>query len=340
MKKIKQYIINRNEFFYPSSTKVQQAIKKFPSQKISHYINGYYQSPLANKIAQKFSVPSKQVLIFYGLEDFFRNLFKSLNNQKSSVLVNQYHFAYFSSYLKHLKIKLYQSKMVAKSDSFYFDIVDLLKKYSQYKPSIVLLSSPNNPTANVLPLNDLKKVLNTVSQNTLVILDEAYFGFDPEYQAKQYINLLKKYPNLILVRTFSKFYGLAGLRIGYGLAGKKALSIINYQAYYLNFSQILESVAIAALESDNYYKKIAKKIIKDRNNLISEIKQLKNFHAFTSKTNFISVRVNLKILNQLQKSLDKQNFKVAMFFNKNMMRVSITVPKYNKRFLNILKKNR
>ena len=63
----------------------------------------------------------------------------------------------------------------------------------------------------------------------------------------------------MLVRTFSKFYGLAGLRIGYALAGQRAFSMINYQARYLNFSQILEDVAVAALNSHTYYKKRAKK---------------------------------------------------------------------------------
>ncbi|MBU1202830.1 histidinol-phosphate aminotransferase family protein [Patescibacteria group bacterium] len=334
---MKQYIINRNELFYPPSDKVKKAIKNFPQQKISRYIGGYYHSPLAEKISKKFNFPSQQILIFYGLEDFFRGLFRSLDRKKDSILVNQYHFAYFSSYLKHLKIKMYESKMVSDKNSFYFDIDDLIKKYKKYKPSIVLLTSPNNPTGNVLNFADLKKVLNTVSKNTLVILDEAYFGFDPNYQDKKYINLTKKYPHLMLVRTFSKFYGLAGLRIGYALAGKQALKIINYQAYYLNFSQILENIAIAALDSTNYYGNIAKKIIKDRDNLTEEINKLKNFIAYKSCTNFILIKVNKKILNKLKNIVAKQNFKVAMFLGEDMMRVSITLPKYSKRFLNTLK---
>ena len=334
---MKQNIINRNEAFYPPSDKVKKALFNFDIKKSSKYIGGYYNSPLAVKIAKSFNYPADRVLIFYGLEDFFRNLFVRLDKSKDSVLANEYHFAYFSSYLKHLRVKMHQFKLVDRGDSFDFDIDDCLKKYRAHKPKIVLLTSPNNPTGNVLALADLKRVLETVSKNTLVILDEAYFGFDPDYNSKKYTNLTKKYPNFMLARTFSKFYGLAGLRIGYALAGTKAMEIINYQPYYLNFSQILESVAIAALDSTGYYKKIAKKVSQDRDWFVSEVNKLENFKGYESQTNFALVRVNTKVLPKLKAKIKKQPFNVALFFGKDLMRVSITLPKYTKKFLQILK---
>lgn len=334
---MKQKILNRNESFYPPAPKVKQAIRNFETNKISRYIGGYYNSKLVDKISTLYSWPQNQILIFYGLEDFFRNLFGQLDKKKDSVLTNQYHFAYFSSYLKHVKVKHHQFQMITKKNTFDFDIDDCLKQYRKHKPSIVLLTSPNNPTGNVLALKDLRKVLNKVSKNTLVILDEAYFGFDKSYQVKKYLNLLKKYPNLMLVRTFSKFYGLAGLRIGYALAGKKALAMINYQPRYLNFSQILEDVAVAALNSTSYYKQTAKKISQDRDSFLTELRKLKNFQAFDSQTNFVLVKVNKKILPELKQTIAKQNFKVALFFGENMMRVSITLPKYTRSFLKLLK---
>ncbi|MCD4761294.1 histidinol-phosphate aminotransferase family protein [bacterium] len=336
--RVKQLMINRNESLYPPAPKVRQAIRNFQANKINRYIGGYYNSKLVDKISSLFSFPKNQVLIFYGLEDFFRNLFNQLDKSKDSVLTNQYHFAYFSSYLKHLKIKLHQFPLLEKENTFTFDINTCLKLYKKYKPSIVLLTSPNNPTGNVLPLADLKKVLKTVNKNTLIILDEAYFGFDQNYSVKKYLNLLKKYPNLCLVRTFSKFYGLAGMRIGYALAGKKALSIIKYQPYYLNFSQILEDVAIAALNSNTYYQQVAKKISTDRDWFIKQVNQLQNFKTYNSQTNFALVKVNPKILPALKSAMNKESAQIGLLFGKNMLRVSIGLPKYTKQFLKLLQK--
>ena len=91
-----QLIINRNECLYPPSPKVRQVLKNFPIEKTSRYIEGYYQSPLVLKLSKIFGLPDKQVLVFYGLEDFFRNLFDGLDKKQDKVLTNQYHFAYFS----------------------------------------------------------------------------------------------------------------------------------------------------------------------------------------------------------------------------------------------------
>src|SRR3989339_580816 len=157
----------------------------------------------------KLSATLEQVMIFYGLEDFFRNLFSGLDKKQDSILVNQWHFAYFKKYADFLQIKFLEFKLIENETDFSFDIDDCLKIYNEQKPKILILTSPNNPTGNVLPLAELEKVLSNISENTLFILDEAYFGYEQNYQPEKYLALLTKYPNLMLVRTFSKYYALA-----------------------------------------------------------------------------------------------------------------------------------
>lgn len=332
-----QLIINRNENLYGPSPKVLEVIRNFSAANISHYQAGYYKSPLAQKISAQFNLPEEQVIIFYGLEDFFRNLFLQLDSQQDSILVNQWHFAYFKKYADFLGLNFLEFRMIENDRDFSFDIDDCLKLYQKHQPKILILTSPNNPTGNVLPFQDLEKVLANITKDTLLILDEAYYGYDKNYQADKYIEFLKKYPNLLIVRTFSKYYALAGLRIGYALVGKQAKDLIAYQHRYLGFSTILENTALAALDSASYYEETAQKIIKDRDWLIEQVRTLTNFKIFDSQTNFVLVKVNEKIIDKLKEAIAKEDFTIALFLADNMMRVSIGLPEHNKRFFEILK---
>lgn len=332
-----QLIINRNENLYGPSPKVLEVIRNFSATDISHYQEGYYNSPLAQKISAQFNLPEEQVIIFYGLEDFFRNLFLQLDPQQDSILVNQWHFAYFKKYADFLGLNFLEFRMIENDRHFSFDIDDCLKLYQKHQPKILILTSPNNPTGNVLPFQDLEKVLVSIAKDTLLILDEAYYGYDKNYQADKYVGLLKKYPNLLIVRTFSKYYALAGLRIGYALVGKQAKDVIAYQHRYLGFSTILEKAALAALDSASYYEETAQKIIKDRDWLIEQVRTLTNFKIFDSQTNFVLVKVNEKIIDKLKESIAKEDFTIALFLANNMMRVSIGLPEHNQRFFEILK---
>src|SRR5581483_5272680 len=162
---------------------------------------------------------------------------------------------------------------------FNFDIDNCLSKIEESKPKVVLITSPNNPTGNSINLADFRKILDKTDKTTLVILDEAYFGFDENYNQQDFIALLEKYDNLMILRSFSKLYALAGLRIGFALCGKKVKDILRYQNFYLGGSRLLEEIAIAALESDDYYKGLSSEVISDRQKFISEIGKLKNFKA-------------------------------------------------------------
>ncbi|MDP2812256.1 MAG: histidinol-phosphate transaminase [bacterium] len=332
-----QLIINRNENLYGPAPKVLETIHNFDAINVSRYQEGYYNSPLAKKISAQFAIPEEQVIIFYGLEDFFRNLFSGLDKKQDSILVNQWHFAYFKKYADFLQIKFLEFKLIENETDFSFDIDDCLKIYNEQKPKILILTSPNNPTGNVLPFAELEKVLNNISLDTLFILDEAYFGYEQNYQLEKYLALLAKYPNLMLVRTFSKYYALAGLRIGFALAGKKAKEMINYQHRYLGFSTILENIALAALDSESYYEEIAQKIIKERDWFINQVRTLKNFKIFNSQTNFVLLRVNEKIIDKLKEQIAKEEFVIALFLKDNMMRVSSGLPEHNQKFLALLK---
>ncbi len=287
-------IINRNETLYGPSPKAMRIIKNFRPERAALYLEGYYNSTLIPYLSKRFNLLEEQIIVSYGEEDFFRMVFDKLDSKNDSVLTHELHYSYYDKYLNFKNIKIHLFKMNEIDNEFDFDISDCIEKYPALNPKILLITSPNNPTGNSISASSLDKILNSISPSCLVILDEAYWGFDKNYNQREFLSLINKYQNLVALRSFSKLYALAGLRISYALCGKNVKNILNYQTRYLGMSRVLEEVAIAALESKTYYKKLSEEIMKDREWFIEKAKGLKYFKPFRSNANFVLVRINKK----------------------------------------------
>jgi histidinol-phosphate aminotransferase len=332
----KRLFLNRNEVLQGPSPKCLKALRRFDSVAAARYFDGYYGSVLRPKLARLFKLPERQILIGYGLEDIFRTVFDCLNPKTDRVLTHGLHYSYYEKYTKFKGIKLEKFKIIERSKDFAFDVSDCLAKIKVAKPKVIIITSPNNPTGNSIVAKDFALILKGAAKDSIVILDEAYSGFDGGYQEKDFLSLLGKHDNLMILRSFSKLYALAGMRIGFSLCGKKVKSMLRYQDSYLGGSRILEEVAVAALESGPYYRKLAREIMGDRSFLINEANKLKHFKAYDSKANFVMVRVDKSAKPAFEKSLESQKVLISKFVAPDLMRVSIGSRKYTKPFLNLL----
>lgn len=329
-------LLNRNEVIQGPSPKVLETLKNFPSEHISLYFEGYFGSALIPKLSKIFQLPDEQIIIGYGLEDIFRTIFDNLKPESDVILTHESHYTYYDKYLNFKNVRLENFRLIESEKEFSLDITDCLMKIEELKPKVVLITSPNNPTGNSINLADFEKILDKADKTSLIVLDEAYFGFDENYNQQDFIALLEKYDNLMILRSFSKLYALAGLRIGFALCGKKVKEILRYQNSYLGGSRLLEEVAVAALESDDYYKNLSEEIIVDRQNFTNEVKKLKNFKIFNSKANFVLVKIENAIKSTLEEELDKMDFSISKFVSENFMRVSIGSKEHTEKFLEVL----
>lgn len=332
---MKRIIFNRNENSFNASPKVLRSLSNFNKRHISEYIEDYHNSELTSALSNLFKLPREQIIVTQGSEGFLRTVFDTLK-PSDVLLTHALHYSYYEKYLRFRGIKKYTFNILKEKDTFTFDIGDCLKKIAFHKPRVVLITSPNNPTGNSIGKNDLERVIKAVQKNSLVILDEAYFGFNPSYKSNYFVNLVKKYPNFTILRTFSKYYSMAGLRIGFALCGKNVSTLLRYKEPYLGNSRLLEQAAIAALNSQAYYKKIANKIIQSRERFITQINKTKNFTAYKSDANFVIVQVNKHLSVKVGLYLDKLPFAISKFVDKDLMRVTIEPKKYTAKFLSAL----
>jgi histidinol-phosphate aminotransferase len=176
-----------------------------------------------------------------------------------------------------------------------------------------------------------------VPKSTLVFFDEAYFEYVQEKDYPDTLSLMKKYPNVMTTRTFSKIYGLAGLRIGYGIASREIIGILNRLREPFNVNSMAQAAAVAALGDDKYYRDTVKDVKEQRKYLYRSLESMGIAYE-KSFTNFILVHVGGDS-SQAANALLKKGVIVrdmAAWGLKGYIRVSIGSASENKRFIKTL----
>ncbi|MBY9081664.1 histidinol-phosphate transaminase [Paenibacillus sp. HN-1] len=160
------------------------------------------------------------------------------------------------------------------------------------KTKVIWVCNPNNPTGTFVPEAELMSFLNAVPERVMVVLDEAYFEYATDLSYPDGIKLLDRYPNLVVLRTFSKIYGLAALRIGYGIGSPGIIKLINQVREPFNTSRIAQAAALAALGDKEYVKECRQLNADGRLQLQAEFQRL-GLNHFPSQGNFIMVDVRV-----------------------------------------------
>lgn len=151
---------------------------------------------------------------------------------------------------------------------------------------IIFLCSPNNPTGSTVDRKELELILK--GTEGIVVVDEAYAEFSGSSAAE----IVDRYPNLIIARSMSKYFSLAGLRLGYALADEDIVSSLEKTRLPFSISSIAEAAAVEALDSLDYYDRIRGEILKQRKGLFRGISGLEGLEPYPSSANFLMVKVN------------------------------------------------
>ncbi|MHC0035498.1 histidinol-phosphate transaminase [Pseudoneobacillus sp. C159] len=179
------------------------------------------------------------------------------------------------------------------------------------KTKIIFICNPNNPTGTCVNRNELKDFIQKVPSDILIVLDEAYDEYMDLEDKLDSVALLQEHANLVILRTFSKVYGLAALRVGYGIMNPSVIEQVMKVKEVFNVNQLAQNAAIAALNDQEFVQDCAKKNRLERNYL-SEQLQKRQISFFSSQTNFLFFH-HLGDANGLNEQLLKAGL-VARFF--------------------------
>ena len=321
MEKTMNYL-DRNEFNFEPSEKVVEAIKSFDPKDLCFYTRIYDQgkkSVISVRLSEIYGIPEEQVLLGYGGEDILKNVvhYFLMNSDNKTILIPEFSWWYYNRIASECGGEYEMYPLHETEDTFAYNVDEIIEYTNRIRPRMLLLASPNNPTGNSLTSEQIGKIMENIPSETMGLIDEAYASFittDTDYIAP----LVNKYSNLIISRTLSKFYGLPGLRVGFGFIGKGHDQFISYVNKYLGFNRFSEAVALAALDSDDHYRKVADDMEWGRQLYKKALGDKPGFKVYKSVANFILIKYPVEIKEQLKEALADQQYKIKFMSDKGL----------------------
>ncbi len=218
-------------------------------------------------------------------------------------------------------------------ESYEYSKETIIETYKKEQPKIIYICNPNNPTGNIMPISDVLEVVK-YCRESIVVVDEAY----AEFCDNTVIPYVKEYENLFVLRTFSKAYGLAGIRCGYSISCKKLANAVNLARPPYNISSLSQYISQLVLSDKEEINKNIEYLIEQREWMIGKLAKIKGVEVYQSYANFILVKVDncIDVYNRLcEKGIFVRIFGQAPLLA-GCLRISIGTNEQNTIFLDEL----
>ncbi len=257
--------------------------------------HGFY---LKQKLHEKFGFDPDCITLGDGSNELINLIFQTFVNDKVNVIIPELSFVVYNmeATIANAGVKTIPLK------NYTVDLDAVLAAIDD-RTRMIVLTNPGNPTGTAVPEKKLYAFVKKVPHEVLVVLDEAY----NEFQGKDFVHStdwLSECPNLIVCRTFSKAYGLAGLRIGYMLSNKEIASLINRLRAPFNVNAVAQSAALATLDDDAYLNNVIEKNAAERERYAAYCAK-KGLKMIPSKTNFVAIDFGREVKNLYEALLKK-----------------------------------
>jgi Histidinol-phosphate/aromatic aminotransferase and cobyric acid decarboxylase len=281
------YQLHLNENIFGPSPNCLEVMKNTSFDDIYMYASG--NEFIENAISDFYNISSEQVIVSNGSSEILKMIFEAVLNLNDIVCLPKPGWDYYRVLASLVGASVYYYSVKEEKIDFTYNIDQLCEQIRKLEPKIIVITSPNMPTGNTIPDEDLENILK-LADRSLVVLDEAYYGFSLKgyFNESEWIN---KHSNLIIVRTFSKLYGLANLRIGYAICNKVMKSMLNKIAPLFGVSGIAQKIAVQALKDSDYYSSLCRHIINIREKFREKINAMDSYIAFNSHANFVLIKM-------------------------------------------------
>ena len=221
---------------------------------------------------------------------------------------------------------------IPRNDNFDIDVSAVQASVTD-RTKVIFLANPNNPTGNILSGADIRKVLDT---DAVVVVDEAYY----EFSRQTVVPLVEEYGNLIVLRTFSKWAGLAGLRVGYGLFPQEIADYILKIKIPYNVNVAAAVAVEESLKDIDYLQSTVQKLIDERERLFTELEKISWLKPYPSQANFILCKVEKGNALQLRQKLQEKGILIRYYDDtllRDYVRISVGKPEHTDVLINVLK---
>jgi histidinol-phosphate aminotransferase len=296
-----------------------QSIESYPDA------NAYY---LKQKLADKLRVEVEQITIGNGSNDVLDLLARTFLNEQADAIFSEYAFLVYPLVVQACGATARVAKALpADSKQAYGHDLNAILALINENTRLIFIANPNNPTGTWLNRDELKSFIDQVPAHIAVVIDEAYFEYVDEDGYPDSLQWLSDYANLIVTRTFSKIYGLAGLRLGYAISSQEISDLLNRVRQPFNANTIALAAATASLDDDNFVKASRDNNLAGLQHLIKYL-DAKGVEYIPSVANFLTIRFGERS-DEIYQSLLQQGVilrPVANYGLPEFLRVTIGTP--------------
>ncbi|MBI3512307.1 MAG: histidinol-phosphate transaminase [Bacteroidetes bacterium] len=336
IKKLTPYSSARDEFNGDAEIFLDANENSFGSPADRNY--NRYPDPLQKKLKEKISgikgVPAKNIFLGNGSDEAIDLLFRAFCNPGiDNVIITP---PTYGMYEVSANVNDVFVKKIPLTENFQPDIESISEVVDE-RTKIIFLCSPNNPSGNSLLREQVEIILNNF--HGIVVVDEAYINYSKQ---KSFIGELTEYPNLVVMQTLSKAWGLAGLRLGMLFASKEIIDVLNKIKPPYNVNAATQEIALKALDNIEQVNAWIKETVSEREKLVVELSKLRFVKKiFPSDANFLLVKMNdpEKIYDQLVSAgiIVRDRSKVTLC--EGCLRITVGTPQQNLKLVNELKNN-
>jgi len=296
---------------------------------------------LTSALAEKHQVDANCITLGNGSNDILELIGRAFLNLNSSAVYSEYSFAVYPLVVQAVGAEARVAAALPADHSVMPYGHDLKAIGEQIIDStrVVFIANPNNPTGTWFELDELNVFLKAVADDVLIVLDEAYFEYMPDDLKPDTQSLLNQYKNLIITRTFSKIYGLAGLRIGYSISHPDIADMLNRVRQPFNTNMPAQAAALAAIKDEAHVADSARSNMQGLKFYAQAFAEL-GLNFIPSIANFIAVDLNKEAM-PVYDALLKEGVIVRPVANYNMpqhLRITVGTQQQNERVINSLRK--
>ena len=264
----------------PSPLAVEAIIKE--AKNINLYPEGSSRL-LREKIAYKLNLNKEMIIVGNGADNIIGLVGMAFINEGDEVIVGEITFPAYETVAKIMGGKIIPVKL----KDYTYDLEEIARRINE-KTKIIFICNPNNPTGTIVSREEVVSFIEKVPQDVIVVFDEAYYDYVEDKNYPDSFSYVSEGKNIIILRTFSKIAGIAGVRVGYGIARPELIRDLRRVVNPFTTNRLAQVAALASLDDEEHYKKVLKSNQEGKKYLYKELKKLGLFYLPT-EANFIFI---------------------------------------------------
>ncbi len=291
---------------------------------------------LKDALSKKFDVVADNIIIGAGSDQVLEFVSRALLSEGDTVLMSKVTFAMYEIYAKQMGAK------IVRTPSYEHKVDEFIEAYKEHKPKIIYICTPNNPTGDATSREDVLKIIEAVDKDTLIVVDGAYMEYaaakDEKYRIEP--NDVINFSNVIYLGTFSKAYGLGGMRVGYGIGDKILINELYKMRPPFNITTLSLAAAIEACKDELFVEESIALHTKEITRYENFAKE-NGFEYINSYTNFITYLFSDNMdSTKISDALLKQGVIIRNLasYGMNAVRITIGTKEQNDRLFEVLRR--